>query len=55
MSQQFIGYQRLEAVCKSTTNGVFGAVIDCWLVPSKTVAASGFTTYLHDDDNVYDC
>jgi len=54
MSQQFIGYQRLLAIRKSTTNGTYGNRLDCWVVPSETTSG-GLGVYLHDDGNVYNC
>ena len=54
MSQHYLGYHRLLAVRKSTTNGTYGAVLDCWVVPTE-FTEGGLGVYLHDDGNIYNC
>ena len=54
MAQQLIGYRELMAVRKSTTNGHYGATLDCWVVPSKETMG-GLGVYLHNDGCIYNC
>lgn len=54
MTRKYIVYHELLAVKKSTTNGEYGAVLDCWVVPAD-FTADGLGVFLHDDGNIYNC
>lgn len=54
MTKQYTAYHKLLAVKKSTTNGGFGAVVECWVVPAD-FSDGGLGVYLHDDGNLHNC